>query len=328
MILPRGEGIEGGMGAPESNLLSGDLAGQLCFRLGDLETYLLSPSQFAGLAEWLGEMRACCYRNVSPHGPERMDLDGRDHHYWHLLVMDRKQRQLAGSLRMALSRRHRRDWSGEFSYLEHCYPGLDEAMAEAGLAYAEIGRTFVAPPYQRTSRVLLVLLQAMVSIPLATGHSQLLGMVSYNHFKVSEPLQRAFLQALLQPPFAGGLTVPPPRHPLPLAEAVAAGAPSHHATLAELEMDLERQFEQPFRAPILLRRYMQYGNARVLALSLARDFNQITEILMHSDLVLLHESQRSMLVVPHLQPVWERDASFSESVPGGFAADTAAGCGG
>ena len=144
----------------------------------------------------------------------RSDLDGRDAHYWHLLVWDRERGTLAGSLRMALSAWHAPDWDSRRSYLEHCYPGLDESLRQRHLAYAEIGRTFVAAPYQRTSLVLMVLLQAMVSIPLATGHHHLLGMVSYNHFAHSEALNRSFLTALLQPPYRDSLAVPPPRHPV------------------------------------------------------------------------------------------------------------------
>jgi hypothetical protein len=53
-----------------------------------------------------------------------------------------------------------------------------------------------------------------------------------------------------------------------------------------------------------MRRYAQLGNARVVGLSLARDFNQITEILMHCELDQLTARQRRRLVVDDLVPVW------------------------
>jgi hypothetical protein len=282
--------------------MPGDLEPQICFSTDRFHAYFLPPALFRELSAWVGAVRARTYRRISPHGPHDVDLDGRDSHYWHLLVWDRERRVLAGSLRMALSRWHSADWDGECSYLEHCYPGLDARLRAEGLEYAEIGRTFVAAPYQRNSLVLMVLLQAMASIPLATGHRHLLGMVSYNHFLHGEWLNRRFLGALLQPPYQDSLVVPPPRHPLlpaPLWDDLPVPA-----TLGSLERWLEQTMQEPFRAPVLLRRYMQFGNARVVGLSLARDFNQITEILMHCDLDGLTPRQRRSFVVPSLRSVW------------------------
>lgn len=302
------------MPSPPSHQLTRDLEAQRCFGTDRFCAYFLSPSQFQGVAGWVGSVRALTYRRISPHGPSDIDLDGRDAHYWHLLVWDRERRTLAGSLRMALSRWHPPDWDGRCSYLEHCYPGLDASLRARGLAYAEIGRTFVAAPYQRTSLVLMVLLQAMVSIPLATGHQHLLGMVSYNHFAHGEALNRSFLAALLAAPYRDPLMVPPPRHPLPPSLA-PAGVPGT-TQYSELERWLEQRHQEPFRVPVLMRRYAQFGNARVVGLSLARDFNQITEILMHCELERLSPRQRSRLVVEDLVPVWRGQ----DEGPGGLPA--------
>ena len=300
------------------------LAGQLCFRLEPFAAYLLSPAQFRRVAPWVGATRARTFQKVSPHGPADLDLDGRDAHYWHVLVWDQERQVLAGSLRLSLSLWHGQPWDGRHSYLEHCYPGLDHCLLEQGVAYAEIGRTFVAAPYQRVSPVLMVLLQAMVSIPRATGHRHLLGMVSFNHFQHSSELSRCFLAGLGRAPYRGDLVVPPPRHPvLDLAEAPDL-ALSAQASLAELEQALERRFQEPFRVPVLLRRYFDFGNARVIGLSVARDFNQITEILTHCDLDGLLDPQRRRLVVDDLRAVWpaaaqtqcQSDRPASASDPG------------
>jgi hypothetical protein len=288
---------------PPSHQLTRDLEAQRCFGTDRFCAYFLSPLQFQGVAAWVGSVRALTYRRISPHGPSHVDLDGRDAHYWHLLVWDRERGTLAGSLRMALSAWQPPPWDGNRSYLEHCYPGLDASLRERGLAYAEIGRTFVAAPYQRTSLVLMVLLQAMVSIPLATGHHHLLGMVSYNHFAHSEALNDGFLAALLAPPYRDSLGVPPARHPLSPAHRPMVSPPAT-ADYAELERWLEEHYQEPFRVPVLMRRYAQLGNARVVGLSLARDFNQITEILMHCELDQLTARQRRRLVVDDLLPVW------------------------
>lgn len=289
-----------------ADLLNGDLASQCCFEQDHFSAFFLSPSHFRSLARWVGSVRARSYRRVSPHGPEDVDLDGRDAHYWHLLILDRNRGTLAGSLRLALSTWHGLRWDSTCSYLEHGYPGLDQAFRERGDTYAEIGRTFVAMPYQRNSPVLLMLLRAMVTIPLATGHPQLLGLVSYNHFEHGEALRRRFLSSLLRPPFVGSVNLPPPRHPFPsLREDLANGpGPESPETLTQLERLLEQEFQEPFRVPLLVKKYMAFGNARVAGVSLAKDFNQICEILMHCDLAGLLPNQRRVLMIEKLRPVW------------------------
>lgn len=295
------------MGEAAARLFHGELAKQRCFDQDQFSAYFLSPTHFRSVAAWVGAVRARSYRQVSPHGPAEVDLDGRDVHYWHLLILDHERQALAGSLRLALSTWHGDRWDGSRSYLEHCYPGLDAVFRQRGETYAEIGRTFVAAPYQRTSPVLLMLLRAMVSLPLATGHSQLLGMVSYNHFQHSEALGRRFLAEILRPPFAASLRLPPPRHPFPSLKETAMEDPAlpPAESLSQLERALEQAFQEPFRVPLLLRKYMAFGNARVAGVSLAKDFNQICEILMHCDLPQLLPQQRRVLVVETLRPVWQ-----------------------
>ena len=290
------------------NHICQQLPEQRCFDQNDFSAYFLSPDQFQSIAIWVGALRASTYRRISPLGPEQLDLDGRDSHYWHLLILDRERRCLAGSLRMGLSGWHGSAWDGRYSYLEHCYPGLDQLLRRRGVSYAEIGRTLVARPYQRNSPVLRMLLRAMVSIPLATGHTELLGMVSFNHLEHSESLNRSFLMALLRPPFGEDDGICPARYPFPLSPegSTQESLAPVTDTLGQLERILEQRFEEPFRAPLLLQKYMSFGNAKVIGLSLARDFNQICEILMRCNLNQLQPRQCKELVVSDLIPVWEK----------------------
>ena len=288
------------------NHIRSQLPNQRCFDQNQFSAYFLSPNQFRPIASWVGALRASTYRQISPLGPKQVDLDGRDAHYRHLLILDQERQCLAGCLRMGLSRWHGPEWNGSHSYLEHCYPGLDQHCRRKGMSYAEIGRTLVATPYQRTSPVLRMLLRAMVSIPLATGHTNLMGMVSFNHLQHSEGLYGSFLAALLQQPFGEDQGIPPARHPFPSrAEERKADLAPVVESLGELERRLEQQFEEPFRAPLLLKKYMSFGNAKVIGLSLARDFNQICEILMRCDLNQLRPSQQKELIVNNLIPAWE-----------------------
>ena len=305
--MESGQARGSGMEDVAFNHIRAELGDQRCFDQNQFSAYFLSPAQFQPIAAWVGALRASTYRQISPLGPEQVDLDGRDAHYWHLLILDQERHCLAGCLRMGLSGWHGPGWDGSHSYLEHCYPGLDQHFREGGLSYAEIGRTLVATPYQRTSPVLRMLLRAMVSIPLATGHTNLLGMVSFNHLQHSESLYGSFLAALLQQPFGEDQGIPPARHPFPArTEDLKADLAPVVESLGDLERRLEQEFEEPFRAPLLLQKYMSFGNAKVIGLSLARDFNQICEILMRCNLNQLRPNQQKELIVNDLIPAWER----------------------
>jgi hypothetical protein len=292
------------------NHIRSHLPNQRCFDQNQFSAYFLSPTQFRPIASSVGALRASTYRQISPLGPKQVDLDGRDAHYWHLLILDRERHCLAGCLRMGLSRWHGQVWDGRHSYLEHCYPGLDQEMRRRGQSYAEIGRTLVATPYQRTSPVLQMLLRSMASIPLATGHTTLMGMVSFNHHQHSKRLYSSFLTAILQKPFGEDYGIPPARHPFPLQTEGSheTGLPPVADTLGELERILEQTFQESFRAPLLLKKYISFGNAKVIGLSLARDFNQICEILMRCDLNQLQTRQQKELLINNIIPAWENAA--------------------
>jgi hypothetical protein len=131
-------------------------------------------------------------------------------------------------------------------------------------------------------------------------------MVSFNHLEHSESLNRSFLMALLRPPFGEDDGICPARYPFPLSPegSTQESLAPVTDTLGQLERILEQRFEEPFRAPLLLQKYMSFGNAKVIGLSLARDFNQICEILMRCDLNQLRPRQYKELVVSDLIPVW------------------------
>jgi len=294
----------------------GEMERYRCLEYEKFTAYFLPPHQFSLVAPAIGRLRATSYREISPHGPGEIDLDGRDSHYWHVVVWDQEQCQLAGSLRLALSHWHGSGWSGRESYLEHCYPGLDDFLKSRDMAYAEIGRTFVANSHRRTTPVLFLLLRAMASLPMATGHQHLFGMVSYNQYRYTNALNQALYYALQKPPFRGNLLIPSARHPLSVDPLVIPAtdfymnqskAYGRSSPFLELERTLRQQWGESFNFPVLLRKYSSFGNAHVLGLSLAKDFNQIVEILMHCNLNTLTPKQRHFFLVENLKHVWILD---------------------
>lgn len=300
------------------------------YRQAPFAIFLIPPHDFNRFAVAIGRSRAISYRVLSPATLDDIDLDGRDLHYWHLLVIDEQAKQLAGGARISFSKLHDSSWSGDNSYLEHCYPGLDHHFRLQNDGYVELGRTFVSPDYQRKSNTLLHIMRATVMLAADTYHRYIIGMVSYNHFQYSDATNALFLAELLTPAFKGDLDVPQPRHACVIeagssvSASVPAGAtisaarsgsqagstqvnpqqadgnqdadPPASQTYADLERRLRMQMEDNFRIPIIMKRYVRMAGAKPIGLSIAKDFNQITEILMYCDVQALSPLQRRKLL--------------------------------
>ena len=300
------------------------------YRQAPFAVLLIPPHDFDRFAVAIGRSRAISYRVLSPATLDDIDLDGRDLNYWHLLVIDEQAKRIAGGARISLSKLHAPSWCGDHSYLEHCYPGLDQHFRPQNDGYVELGRTFVSPDYQRKSNTLLHIMRATVMLAADTHHRFIIGMVSYNHYQFSPTANALFLTELLTPPFKGDLVVPPPRHACVAEDAhnvpqqmsavgmasaassdskaelthlsvdEARGNDSADPPATEIYADLERklrtQIQDDFRIPIIMKRYVRMAGAKPIGLSVAKDFNQITEILMYCDVRALSPLQRRKLL--------------------------------
>lgn len=71
-------------------------------------------------------------------------------------------------------------------------------------------------------------------------------------------------------------------------------------------MAIRQEHSDNFRLPVLLRQYFNLMEAKVCNLSLARDFNQITEILMAADLSHLPKDRLSFFIDVDHQPVYQQ----------------------
>ena len=255
-----------------------------------LELYLLPGDRFAPYADAVGILRELTYRQQLSGSGLARDLDSRDPFYDHFLLVERSTGQLAGSARLqfvpspagadgshdsALPQGHQ-------SYLEHVYPGIKKALARQG-NHLEIGRVALAPRFQRQPQSLMFLFRGGLQVAVSSGYDSIHGLVSYNHFAYGDAVNQHFLSRLMGLPFLEThQPSPEPRHPL---DGVKANSrPGSAVTIQGLEQEIRDRLDPAFRLPVLLRQYINLMEARVRNLSLARDFNQITEILMAADL--------------------------------------------
>ena len=272
--------------------------------IDELDLHLLAGSNFERVADSVGLLREATYRQqLSGSGDER-DLDGRDAHYDHLLLVERSSGALAGAARLQFIPAGSTDLPGsEGSYLEHVYPGIKAQLA-ARQNHVEIGRVALAQRFQRQPHSLMALFRGGILLAARSGYDLLHGLVSYNHFAHSDAVNNAFLQALMQPPYRReDLNLPAPRHPIAGIQAKPTPHPSGH--IQALEQDIRSTHSDAFRLPILLRQYFNLMQAQVCNLSLARDFNQITEILMAANLRQLPPERLALFIdLPH-QPLYQ-----------------------
>ena len=276
------------------------------FTLDGLELHLIAGSQFAPVADAVGTLRESTYRQQLSGSGNKHDLDGRDPHYDHLLLIDVQSGALAGSARLqfvpfgSLSSALP---NGDASYLEHVYPGIKRQLANHQ-HHVEIGRVALAQRFQRQPHSLMALFRGGLLISALSGYSTLHGLVSYNHFAFSEEVNTAFLTALMRPPYrTTELTLPAPRHPVPSIHK--SDEPYPIDNVQALELAVRREHGDTFRLPVLLRQYFNLMGAKVCNLSLAKDFNQITEILMAAELNSLPKDRLNYFIdVPH-QPIYQ-----------------------
>lgn len=274
-----------------------------------LEALLLHPQEVASIESDLGALRGRAYQQVSPLHPGSTDLDQRDPHYWHLLIWDHKSNSLAGAQRLRFSRLNPTESLSSTSYLEHCYPGLDGALSNAGYSYIELGRVFVGQEHQHEMRILPALIRSTVMLMQDTGHDWTLGMLSYNHLKQNKQSVHRFLSRIQNDPFNINLPIVQPRHSFfglsenDIDEAVLQRDADCH-TYRSIEQSIQ-QDDQHFQIPRLAALYDYVCKSKVAGVSVAKDFNQIIEILMAGSLSAAPPLLRHQGLKLDRRPVWQ-----------------------
>jgi hypothetical protein len=152
----------------------------------------------------------------------------------------------------------------------------------------------------------MTLFRGGLQAALASGYELIYGLVSYNHFHYPGSVNDFFLRSLMMPPFVDSpeaqIDLPSPRHPRTFRGNETHASPS---CLNVQQLEAETQKHHPsFKLPILLRQYINLMGAKTQDLSLAKDFNQITEILMSANLASVPERRlRHFIGFPH-RPVY------------------------
>ena len=247
---------------------------------GAFTVYCAGADRLPAVLPEIGRLREQAFRAVGEGTGKAHDLDAFDQSYLHLFVWDRERKQIAGAYRICPTDSCR----GARSLYTHTLFDYDETLLERLGPALELGRSFVAPAYQRDFSPLLLLWKGIGRfVAAAPRYRRLFGAVSISdrYSATTRTLLAAFLSAACRDDDLAPLVTP--RHalpPRPAAPGDQARMPANFGDLSSAVRALEADGKD---VPVLLRQYLKL-NAKLLAFSVDPAFGDALDGLVVVDL--------------------------------------------
>ena len=246
------------------------------------------------IVQEIGRLRELTFRGVGEGTGRSRDLDRYDDHYRHLFVWHRNRRVIAGAYRVGATDRVAGHYGSSGLYTRSLFRYTSRLLKELGPAL-ELGRSFVAPEFQRDYQPLLLLWRGIGRlVAREPRYRRLFGPVSISagYGMMTRHILARFLLANRYSPRLGALVRP--NHPFRTSAAEAPDA-LVRSVVAERLHDVDeivRDLEAGQRGiPVLLRQYLKL-NAKLLGFSLDPSFGHVLDGLVVVDLL---DVERSLL---------------------------------
>ncbi|MFM7133520.1 MAG: lysophospholipid acyltransferase family protein, partial [Planctomycetota bacterium] len=256
----------------------------------DYDVFAARSASIPKAMQEIGRLREIAFRAVGEGSGKSCDVDRFDDTYVQLIVWNRAKREIVGGYRAGIVAEVTRDAGIEGLYTSTLFEYSPRILAELGDAI-ELGRSFVAPAYQRQVLPLSLLWKGIGIFMFRGGHRRMFGPVSISndYTSMSKELIMEFLERhRLATPFAKLVT---PRHP-PERRSVEAWTERETAEATADLQQVERiidEIERGERAvPVLLRQYLRL-NAKLLAFNVDPDFGDVVDALMLVDIAQIDE---------------------------------------
>ncbi|GHC55247.1 GNAT family N-acetyltransferase [Roseibacillus persicicus] len=254
---------------------------------GDLEVYLATADQIPHILREIGRLREVSFQAVGEGTGQEIDLDRFDQHYLHLFLWDRSQHQIAGAYRLAPTDQVMASQGPEGLYcstlfqfeapfLEHLNPAL------------ELGRSFVAPAYQKSLAPLLALWKGIATfVSRNPKYHRLFGPVSISqdYTPLSKDLIVRFLRENKWNRELGPLVRP--LNPFPGSPEISP----HLESIDQVSARIAESEDDGKGIPVLLKQYLKL-NATLLEFNLDPAFSNCLDALI---LVDLHDAPPAIL---------------------------------
>jgi len=251
---------------------------------GQLQVWHANADQIPWLLQEIGRLREVSFRAVGEGTGKRSDIDLFDSYYVHLFVWDAHKRKIVGGYRLGqadeILRRH-----GPRGLYVHSLFKLAPELQQTLEAAIEVGRSFVAPEYQRSYSALLLLWKGIATYLALRPHCHILfGPVSISN-EYHPISQQMLVRFLLQHKFEQlRASLVKPRHPFrPRADEVTSIVDLDSGDL-KLVADLLGSVEPDERGvPVLIRQYLKLGG-RILGFNIDNDFGNSIDCLLWVDM--------------------------------------------
>lgn len=235
----------------------------------------------------IGRQREITFRAAGEGTGRALDLDSFDHTYLHLFAYNKKQRELMGAYRLGLTDELLREQGLAGLYSSTLFKYAPDVFEKLGPTL-ELGRSFVCPSYQKSSRTLLWLWKGIASFVAARPrYRTLLGPVSVSAEYVN------FSRELMVRVLSGSTH----RHPLhrsvraknPVrARSFGAGGLGDPRAVLTTPSDLSAVVSDAEvdgkGLPVLLREYLKLGG-KFLGFNLDHEFSNVIDGLVVVDLM-------------------------------------------
>ena len=251
----------------------------------EFSVYVARASEIPNLLREIGRLREVSFREVGEGCGHGRDLDQFDDYYLHVFLWDKQEHRLAGAYRMGICPEilAKQGPSGLYtSTLFHYQPVFFDKLGPA----VELGRSFVAPEYQRKFASLLLLWKGIGGY--ISRHPEtpvLFGAVSISrrYTSASRELIVRYFESRRREEMSKLVRPRRPFRPFPFQPWDCAGtcrALRDLEDLGDAVSDLETDAKG---IPILVRQYVKLGG-RLLAFNVDRNFSDVLDGLVLLDL--------------------------------------------
>lgn len=253
---------------------------QILYASGAYIVAIADQTQVPSIVNEIGRLREISFRQVGEGTGRRRDLDEYDSWYKHLFVWDTEQGQVLGSYRIGFTDVLRAKRGCSALYTNSLFNYSDDFLARLGPAM-EMGRSFVRPEFQRSSRVLALLWKGIGRIVCdRPQYTKLFGPVSVSA-SYSDFSRQLIAGTLMQPAYLHPLaSLVSPLRPVGtnlLEEQCTRLAPK------ELSKQVAGAEHDGKGLPTLVREYLKLGG-KFLAFSTDPDFAGALDGLVSVDL--------------------------------------------
>ena len=258
----------------------------LLVRSGEFEVHFTTSDRIPLTMLEIGRLREISFRSVGEGTGKAIDIDRFDARYSQMLVWNTRTQEVVGGYRLGLIDQILREQGIDGLYTSTLFAYPPSSVKALGPA-VELGRSWVAPAWQRKPAPLMLLWKGLAQVAVRDPrYAVMFGPVSISddYQSMSKKLIMAFLERYRA--MDGFSQSVRPRNP-PENEPFLDWDPDHTRAVVRSMEDVDRlvrEIEANGRSvPVLLRQYLKL-NAKVIAFNVDPDFGNVVDALIYMDL--------------------------------------------